>query len=92
MVRQWQKLFWNKRYSGTKLDADPDFVKIAESYGAWGIHVDKTSEIREALKRGIKSDTTCLIDIKVDPEADITPMILQDPKVPIVMGRCPYKV
>ncbi|MCH3977956.1 MAG: biosynthetic-type acetolactate synthase large subunit [Candidatus Methanomethylophilus sp.] len=92
MVRQWQKLFWNKRYSGTKLDADPDFVKIAESYGAWGIRVTKSSEIREALERGIKSDITCLIDIHCDPEADITPMILQDPKVPIVMGRCPYRV
>lgn len=92
MVRQWQKLFWDKRYSGTKLNADPDFVKIAESYGAWGIHVDKASEIGEALKRAMDSDTTCIVDIRTDPEEDITPMILSDPKVPIVKGRCHYKV
>ena len=92
MVKQWQKLFWDKRYSGTKLNADPDFVKIAESYGAWGIHVDKASEIGEALKRAMDSDTTCIVDIRTDPEEDITPMILSDPKVPIVKGRCHYKV
>ena len=92
MVRQWQKLFWDKRYSGTKLNADPDFVKIAESYGAWGIHVDKACEIGDALKRAMDSDTTCIVDIRTDPEEDITPMILSDPKVPIVKGRCHYKV
>ena len=74
------------------MNADPDFVKIAESYGAWGIHVDKASEIGEALKRAMDSDTTCIVDIRTDPEEDITPMILSDPKVPIVKGRCHYKV
>ena len=92
MVRQWQKLFWDKRYSGTKLNADPDFVKIAESYGAWGIHVDKASVIGEALKRAMDSDTTCIVDIRTAPEEDITPMIHSDPKVPIDKGRCHYKV
>lgn len=90
MVRQWQKLFWDKRYSGTKLNADPDFVKLAESFGAWGIHVEKTGEIGGALKQAMNSDTTCLIDIRTNPEEDICPMILADPNVPIVKGRCPY--
>ncbi|AGI48385.1 acetolactate synthase, large subunit, biosynthetic type [Thermoplasmatales archaeon BRNA1] len=90
MVRQWQKLFWDRRFSGTDLRPDPDFVKVAESFGAWGIRVEKPSEIREALERGINSDRTCLIDIRIDTEEDITPMILSNPDVPIVKGRCPY--
>ena len=90
MVRQWQKLFWDKRYSGTLLKADPDFVKLAESFGAWGIHVDKSSEIGDALKQAMNSDTSCLVDIHTNPEEDICPMILADPNVPIVKGRCQY--
>ncbi len=90
MVRQWQKLFWDKRYSGTLLKADPDFVKLAESFGAWGIHVDRSSEIGDALKQAMDSDTTCLVDIHTNPEEDICPMILADPNVPIVKGRCQY--
>ncbi|MDD2626702.1 MAG: biosynthetic-type acetolactate synthase large subunit [Candidatus Methanomethylophilus sp.] len=90
MVRQWQKLFWNKRYSGTKLAADPDFVKIAEAYGATGIHVDKPGEVADALKQAMESDRTCIVQIKVDPEEDITPMVLADPKIPIIKGSCPY--
>lgn len=90
MVRQWQKLFWDKRYSGTLLKADPDFVKLAESFGAWGIHVEKSGDIRDALKQAMDSDTTCLVDIRTDPEEDICPMILADPNIPIVKGRCQY--
>ncbi len=90
MVRQWQKLFWDKRYSGTLLKADPDFVKLAESFGAWGIHVEKSSDIGDALKQAMGSDTTCLVDIHTNPEEDICPMILADPNVPIVKGRCQY--
>lgn len=90
MVRQWQKLFWGKRYSGTQLKADPDFVKIADAYGATGLHVDKPADIAPALQQALKSDVTCLLQIKVDPEEDITPMILADPKAPIIKGCCPY--
>ncbi|MCQ2070500.1 MAG: biosynthetic-type acetolactate synthase large subunit [archaeon] len=90
MVRQWQKLFWDKRYSGVKLNADPDFVKLAESFGAMGIRVEKAGEIGDALKQAMDSDRTCLIDIHTNPEEDIVPMILADPSVPIVKGRCPY--
>ncbi|MCQ2079273.1 MAG: thiamine pyrophosphate-dependent enzyme, partial [archaeon] len=90
MVRQWQKLFWDKRFSGTKLNADPDFVKLAESFGAWGIKVEKSGDIADALKQAMDSDRTCIVDIHTNPEEDITPMILADPQVPIVKGRCPY--
>ncbi|MCQ2084596.1 MAG: biosynthetic-type acetolactate synthase large subunit [archaeon] len=90
MVRQWQKLFWDKRFSGTKLNADPNFVKLAESFGAWGITVEKSGDIGDALKQAMDSDRTCIVDIHTNPEEDICPMILADPKVPIVKGRCPY--
>ena len=90
MVRQWQKLFWDKRYSGVNLNPDPDFVKVAESFGCEGIRVEKSGEIADALKQAMDCDRTCLVDIHTDPEEDICPMILQNPSVPIVKGRCPY--
>jgi acetolactate synthase I/II/III large subunit len=90
MVRQWQKLFWGQRYSGTELGANPDFVKIAEAFGAKGIHVEKSGEIYDALKEAFDCGRTCLIEIMVDCEEDITPMVLTDANIPIVKGRCPY--
>jgi acetolactate synthase-1/2/3 large subunit len=90
MVRQWQKLFWDKRYSGTRLGADPDFVKIAEAFGAKGIHVDKPGEISEALKEAFDCGKTCLVEVMVDCEEDITPMIPANPAVPLIKGRCKF--
>ena len=90
MVRQWQKLFWNKRYSNTKLGADPDFVKIAEAFGAKGIHVERPGEIHDALKDAFACGETCLVEIMVDCEEDITPMIPANPAVPLIKGRCKF--
>ncbi|MDR2698093.1 MAG: biosynthetic-type acetolactate synthase large subunit [Candidatus Methanoplasma sp.] len=90
MVRQWQKLFWNKRYSNTKLGADPDFVKIAEAFGAKGIHVERPGEIQDALKNAFACGETCLVEIMVDCEEDITPMIPANPAQPLVKGRCKF--
>jgi len=90
MVKQWQKLFWNKRYSSTCLKDNPDFVKIAEAYHAKGIHVEKASEIREALHDAVRSGETCVVDIFVDPEEDATPMLPPDPKASTIIGRCTY--
>ena len=91
MVRQWQKLFWNKRYSGTKLyESNPDFVKLAEAFGAKGIRIERPGEIGDALKRSMNSGETCLIDIRTDPEEDVLPMLPPDPSIPMVKGHCPY--
>ena len=90
MVRQWQKLFWDKRYSNTKLGADPDFVKIAEAFGAKGIKVERPGEIHEALKNALNSGETYLVEIMVDCEEDITPMIPANPAQPLVKGRCKF--
>ena len=90
MVKQWQDLFWKERHSGTRLSASPDFVKLAESFGADGVHVERPSEIAGALKSGFSSDKPFLIDIKIDSEENVLPMLPPDPKVPIIKGRCPF--
>jgi acetolactate synthase-1/2/3 large subunit len=90
MVRQWQKLFWDKRYSNTLLGADPDFVKIAEAFGAKGMRIEKSGEIYDALKEALNCGKTCLVEIIVDCEEDITPMIPANPAVPLIKGRCKF--
>ncbi len=90
MVKQWQNLFWNSRYSSTKLDADPDFVKVAEAFGAKGIRVERAGEIADAFKQAFECDRTCLVEIKVDPEENITPMLPPNPQLPLIRGRCKY--
>ncbi|MGN1044895.1 MAG: biosynthetic-type acetolactate synthase large subunit [Candidatus Methanomethylophilaceae archaeon] len=91
MVRQWQKLFWDKRYSSTKLyDSNPDFVKLAESFGAKGIRVERPGEIADALRQAFACDRPCLVDILCDPEEDMLPMIPNNPAQQMVRGRCMY--
>ena len=91
MVKQWQKLFWDKRYSSTRLyDSNPDFVKLAEAFGAKGIRVERPGEIGDALRQAFASDKPCLVDIICDPEEDMLPMIPNNPAQQIVRGRCQY--
>ncbi len=92
MVRQWQKLFWHERYSATTLRCDPDFVKLAESFGAKGIKVERPGEIADALKEARDCGRTCIVDITVDPDEHVLPMIPADPKEDIVMGRCGFRI
>jgi len=76
MVRQWQELFYNRRYSGTVLrGANPDFVRLAEAYGAEGILVTRPEEARPAIERAIASPRTVLLDFHVEPEAHVFPMV-----------------
>ncbi|MFA6357759.1 MAG: biosynthetic-type acetolactate synthase large subunit [Candidatus Omnitrophota bacterium] len=74
MVRQWQELFYDRRYSYTPISS-PDFVKLAESYGAVGIRVTKKEEVRPALDRAIKTDNTVFIDFHVEEEENVYPMV-----------------
>lgn len=74
MVRQWQELFYKKRYSYTPITS-PDFVMLARSYGAVGIRVTKKSEVRKALQKAIKTDNTVFIDFKIEPEENVWPMV-----------------
>ncbi|MDD5111565.1 MAG: biosynthetic-type acetolactate synthase large subunit [Candidatus Altiarchaeota archaeon] len=75
MVKQWQDLFYNKRYSHTYLGEVPDFVKYADAFGAEGILVEKPSEIKEALKKAVKSNKPYIVDVKVDPHECTLPMV-----------------
>ena len=74
MVRQWQELFYNKRYSYTTLN-NPDFVKLAESYGAVGIRVTKNKEVRPAIEKAIATDNVVLLDFHIEPEENVFPMV-----------------
>ena len=92
MVKQWQKLFYEKRYMATALGRVPDFVKLAEAYGADAVRVEKASELKEAIKKGTKSDVPFLLDVSIDPEEDILPMIPPGKKTSdMIYGRCNFK-
>jgi len=74
MVRQWQELFYKKRYSCSKL-FNPDFVKLAQSYGAEGIRVTKKEEVRPAIEKALAIDNTVFIDFHIEPEENVYPMV-----------------
>jgi len=74
MVRQWQELFYNRRYSQTEL-RNPDFVKLAEAYGAEGIRVTKGSEAAPAVRQAIKSSKPVVIDFLIEREENVMPMV-----------------
>jgi acetolactate synthase-1/2/3 large subunit len=76
MVRQWQELFFKERYSHTKLDEIvPDFVKIAEAYGAVGLRATKPTEVEPVLKEAFKTKRTVFMDFVVDWKEKVYPMV-----------------
>ena len=75
MVRQWQELFWNQRYSQTCMECQPDFVKLAEAYGAEGHRVTRPEDLEEVLRLAFSSPGPAVIDIRVKREANVYPMI-----------------
>jgi acetolactate synthase-1/2/3 large subunit len=75
MVRQWQDLFFNKRYSFTSIDNSVDFVKLAEAYGALGLRVTKPEEVGPALKEAVDSKRPTVIDFVVEREENVSPMV-----------------
>jgi acetolactate synthase-1/2/3 large subunit len=75
MVAQWQRLFYNRRYSAVDLGNVPDFVKLAEAYGAQGVRVGSLKEFSEAMKKALKSEVTTVIDVPISPEENVFPMV-----------------
>jgi acetolactate synthase-1/2/3 large subunit len=75
MVRQWQTLFFNSNYSGSYFEVLPDFVKLAESFGAKGLRATKPDELEATLREGIFSEGVVLIEVVVDCEEMVYPMI-----------------
>ncbi len=77
MVRQWQEMFYSRRYSQTYMDSIPDFVKLAEAYGHVGIRVEKPDEVEAALRKAFveHKDDLVFLDIRTAREANVFPMV-----------------
>lgn len=75
MVRQWQEFFFKKRYSATVLEQNPDFVKIAEAYGAKGFRIKEVSELRSTLTEAFKTPGPVVVDVWVEREENVLPMV-----------------
>ncbi|MBM7853883.1 acetolactate synthase-1/2/3 large subunit [Desulfohalotomaculum tongense] len=74
MVRQWQEMFYNRRYSHTEM-INPDFVKLAEAYGAEGYRVEKAADIKPVLEQAVKSSRPVMMDFVVEQEENVVPMV-----------------
>jgi len=75
MVRQWQEFFYEKRYACTLMEHAPDFVKLAEAYGAVGLRARKPEEVEAVLKEGLFSPATVIMDFVVEREECVYPMV-----------------
>ena len=75
MVRQWQELYYGKRYSQSHMNASPDFVKLAEAYGAVGMRTDKPEEVKPLLTKGLHTEGPVIMDIRVEPEEGVYPIV-----------------
>ncbi len=75
MVRQWQELFYEKRYVCTDMDCAPDFVKLAEAFGAVGLRASKPEEVEAVLKEGLSVPQPVIMDFRVDREESVYPMV-----------------
>jgi len=75
MVRQWQELFYNKRYSSTTMDVTPDFVELAKAYGAVGLRATKKSEVEPVIKEALATKNLVIMDFKIEREEGVYPMV-----------------
>ncbi|KPJ68733.1 MAG: acetolactate synthase catalytic subunit [Syntrophobacter sp. DG_60] len=75
MVRQWQQLFYRGRYSQTSLECSPDFVRVAEAYGAVGLRATKPQEVEKTIKKALNTNAPVFIDFVVEREENVYPMV-----------------
>ena len=75
MVRQWQELFWDRRYSSVEMGPSPDWVKLAEAFGATGLRCETAAELEEMMATALETDGPVLLDVRVSPEENCFPMI-----------------
>ena len=75
MVRQWQELFYDKVYSSTNMENAPDFVKLAEAYGATGLRCTKPDQVSRVLAKGLDTPGTVIMEFIVDREESVYPMV-----------------
>ncbi len=87
MVRQWQELFHNKRYSSVDLSINPDFIKIGEAYGIKSIQLKNKKDLKKHLKKILESDEPILVDCIVEKEENVYPMIPAGKDVSCIVGK-----
>lgn len=75
MVRQWQELFWDRRYSSVEMGSSPDWVKLAEAFGATGMRCEDSADLEEMMASALQTDGPVLLDVRVSPEENCFPMI-----------------
>jgi acetolactate synthase-1/2/3 large subunit len=75
MVRQWQELFFEKRYSQTVMDLPIDFVKLAEAFGATGFTVSKPEDVEETIRKGLATPGPVIMEFKIAREEQVLPMV-----------------
>ncbi len=75
MVRQWQTMFFEGNYSASRFGVLPDFVMLAQSFGATGLRVDRPDQLEATLKEGLSTEGVVLMEIMVDCEELVYPMI-----------------
>jgi acetolactate synthase-1/2/3 large subunit len=90
MVRQWQELFYDHRYSSSTLPQDcPDFVKLAEAYGALGVRATTPAELDDALRRAFDHDGPAIVDVRVEREENVFPMVAPGGSIDEMLGGIP---
>ncbi len=75
MVRQWQELFYNRRYSATVMEVTPDFVALAAAYGAVGLRATKKDEVEPVIKEALATDNLVIMDFSISREEGVFPMV-----------------
>jgi acetolactate synthase-1/2/3 large subunit len=75
MVRQWQELFYDKRYACTNMEHAPDFVKLAQAFGAVGLRATLPEEVESVLKQGLETPGPVIMDFAVEKEESVYPMV-----------------
>jgi len=90
MVRQWQELFYEHRYSSSTLPQDcPDFVKLAEAYGAFGVRATTPDELDAALIAAFEHDGPAIVDVRVEREENVFPMVAPGSSIDEMLGGIP---
>ncbi|ADY56447.1 acetolactate synthase, large subunit [Syntrophobotulus glycolicus DSM 8271] len=86
MVRQWQKMFYNERFSEIQLHANPDFIKVAGAYGIKALKVEMPEEVEPALREALSIDGPVLIDCRISPDEAVLPMVPPGKTIIEVLG------
>ena len=86
MVHQWQRLFYNERYSFTELDANPDFVKLADAYGWQAARISKPEEVDEALDAMLSAEGPYLLDVQIPIDQTVYPMVAPGAPIDDIIG------